>query len=100
MTKIDYLQKNLLLIEQNRESFNLEELALTKCKIAEMYYMDSDFDRSFNEYSQHFITYKEVLQNDFYHHAKFAQVALVVSKYDFAKQLIATACMIDHKCNI
>ncbi|MFN0048137.1 MAG: hypothetical protein ACKVOU_03320 [Cytophagales bacterium] len=85
---IEYLEKNLVLIEQHKDQFNVEELALTKCKIAEMHYMNSDFEKSFSEYEKHFEQYKEVLENDFYHHAKFAQIALVISKYDFAKKLI------------
>lgn len=85
---IQYLNQNLKLIEANKAEFGEEELALTKCKIAEMYYMDSDFDKSFSEYFTNFNLYREVLLNDFYHHAKFAQVALIVGKYDFAKEII------------
>jgi len=85
---IEYLRKNLELMEANAAIFNEEELALNKCKIAEMYYMDSNFEKSFDEYDTNFKAYSEILQNDFYHHAKFAQVALITSKYDFAKDLI------------
>ncbi len=86
---IQYLTNNLELIEANSAVFSKEELALTKCKIAEMYYMDSEFEKSFEEYSANFEAYSDILENDFYHHAKFAQVALIISKYDFAKELIA-----------
>lgn len=85
---IHYLNENLKIIEAHSTVFNREELALNKCKIAEMYYMDSQFERSFQEYFTHFQIYADVMANDFYHHAKFAQVALIVSKYDFAKELI------------
>ena len=85
---ISYLNDNLRLIEASPELFTREEQVLIKCKIAEMYYMDSDFDKAFHEYFVNFQLYSDVLNNDFYHHAKFAQVALIVEKYDFAKELI------------
>lgn len=85
---IEYLEKNLSIIEANVERFSKEELVLTKCKIAEMLYMDSQFAKSFEAYSINFTTYADVLVNDFYHHAKFAQVALVIGQFDFAKSLI------------
>lgn len=85
---IEYLNSNLQIIEKNKASFQKEEFALTKCKIAEMYYMNSEFERAFKEYSSIFTTYTEDLATDFYHHAKFAQVAMIIGQLEFAKNLI------------
>jgi tetratricopeptide (TPR) repeat protein len=83
-----YLSKNISLIESNQELFSKEELVLTKCKIAEMYYMNSEFEKAYNEYSVIFEKDAKDLANDFYHHAKYVQVALLNDKYDKAKELI------------
>jgi hypothetical protein len=82
------LDENLKIINSNQAYFNQEETVLTKCRIAEMLYMNSKFEEAFISYKELFEKNEEILGNDFYHNAKFAQLAIILGKFDFAKELI------------
>ena len=85
---IKYINNNIDLMNSKPSAFKEEELPLAKCKIAEMEYNRSHFEVSYKMYSAIFEEYAEQLTNDFYHHAKFVQLALILNKFDKAEELI------------
>ena len=85
---IQYLDKNLAIIKTHANYYSKEDEVLTQCRIAEMLYMKSSFAASFQSYSEIFNTHSNILASDFYHHAKYAQLAIILGKYEIAKEII------------
>jgi len=84
-----YLDKNLEIIKANSTAYSKEDEVITKCRIAEMQYMKSSFSEAYRSYSEILNTNQDILTNDFYHHAKYAQLAIILDKSESANEIIA-----------
>lgn len=87
---IIYLEFNKKIIAAHPESFDASEIIFLECKIAEMLYMNSQFGESFEFYSKIFENNQNTLESDFYHHSKYAQLCIILEKYDLAKSIISS----------
>lgn len=85
---IEYQQKNIHLISKNPTLFENDALVQAECRLAEMFYMDNRFQDAFDAYKKIFSTYKNELESDFYHHSRYAQLAIILEKYSIASELI------------
>jgi hypothetical protein len=83
-----YIEKNVSLINSNLSYFEKDEQILVKCKQAEINYMNSAFDTAYNLYTQIFTEFQHELENDFYHHSKYIQLAILTKNYSIAKDVL------------
>ncbi len=87
-TVIKYQEKNISLYNDNKGMFDASLLVQSKCRIAEMQYMNSNYEQAFESYSTIFEQYKTELESDFYHQSRFAQLAIITEKNQKAIQII------------
>ncbi len=86
---IHYLETALFIV--NFDSFGiieLEDIVLTKLKIAENYYYLSDFFQAYENYQMIQKEYPQFFYEDFYHLTKFVQVSLVMSDYQNVEKIL------------
>lgn len=85
---IEYQQKNIKLFTKNPELFESDAKVQAECRLAEMLYMDNKFQESFESYTQIFSTSSDLLDSDYYHHSRYAQLAIITEKYSKAAEII------------
>lgn len=85
---IKYQEKNIALYNNHKDMFDFSLLVQSKCRIAEMQYMNSNYEQAFDSYTKIFDEYKEELESDFYHQSRYAQLAIITEKDQKAIEII------------
>lgn len=74
--------------KNEKELLDLEDLSITKLKIAENLYYHSNFLESYHLYEEIQEEYPEIFYEDFYHLTKYVQLLLILEKWEKAEEIL------------
>jgi hypothetical protein len=84
-----YLQIVLDIMERDHEEFTTEDRELMKCKVADTYYQESEFETAYSIYKQIIPFQLEVFKSQFFFTSTYLQLAILCNDDKNVEQIVA-----------
>ncbi|HET9137305.1 MAG TPA: hypothetical protein VFO76_11760 [Candidatus Kapabacteria bacterium] len=85
-----YLQVVLDIMERDKGDFTTEDRELLKCKIADTYYQESEFETAYSIYRQIIPYHVDLFKAQFFFTSTYLQLSIICKDHENTDQIVAT----------